>query len=104
MVKFAVIKTGGKQYLVKEGDEIVVDRLENKEKEKIELETLMTFTEDGKNVEVGAPFLKEKTQAEVISHEKGEKIRVARFKAKVRYRKVKGFRPQLTTLKIIKIN
>lgn len=104
MTKFAVIKTGGKQYLVKEGDEIVVDRLENKEKEKIELETLMIFTDDGDNIEIGSPFLKEKTQAEIVSHEKGEKIRIARFKAKVRYRKVKGFRPQLTTLKIIKIN
>ncbi|GIW64855.1 MAG: 50S ribosomal protein L21 [Patescibacteria group bacterium] len=104
MTKFAVIKTGGKQYLVKEGDEIVVDRLENKEQEKIELETLMIFTDDGDNIEIGSPFLKEKTQAEIVSHEKGEKIRIARFKAKVRYRKVKGFRPQLTTLKIIKIN
>ncbi|GAB4219293.1 MAG: 50S ribosomal protein L21 [Candidatus Microgenomates bacterium] len=103
MVKFAVVKTGGKQYLVKEGDQIVVDKLNNKEKEKIELETLMTFTNDSEVVNIGNPVLKEKTEAEVISHQKGEKIRVARFKAKVRYRKVKGFRPQLTTLKIIKI-
>ncbi len=104
MVNFAVVKTGGKQYLVKEGEEIVVDHIDAKEKEKIQLDTLMTFDEEGKNVEIGSPVLEKKVVAEVISHQKGEKIRVARFKAKVRYRKVKGFRPLLTTLKIVKIN
>lgn len=104
MVNYAVVKTGGKQYLVKEGDEIVVDRLENKEKEKINLDTLMIFSDDGEKVKIGDPILKEKTEAEIVSHDKGEKIRVARFKAKVRYRKVKGFRPQLTTIRILKIN
>ena len=49
MVTFAVVKTGGKQYLVKEGMEIVVDRLDSKEKDKINLETLMTFDEEGKS-------------------------------------------------------
>jgi len=100
---FAVVKTGGKQYLVKEGEQIVVDRLQNKEKEKIDLETLMIFDEEGKSVDLGAPNLAKKVQAEVISHSKGDKIRVARFKAKVRYRKVRGFRPYLTTLKITKV-
>lgn len=103
MVNFAVIKTGGKQYLVKEGDEITVDRLEDKEKTKIDLETLMIFDEEGKSVDLGTPILTKKVQAEVVSHSKGEKIRVTRFKSKVRYRKVRGFRPFLTTLKIIKI-
>lgn len=103
MVNFAVIKTGGKQYLVKEGDEITVDRLEDKEKAKIDLETLMIFDEEGKTVDLGMPTLTKKVQAEVVSHSKGEKIRVARFKSKVRYRKVRGFRSFVTTLKIVKI-
>ncbi len=103
MATFAVVKTGGKQYLVKEGQEIVVDRMASKEKDKVELETLMTFDEEGKGVDIGTPLLTKKVQAEVVSHSKGEKIRVARFKAKVRYRKVRGFRPQLTSLKIVKI-
>lgn len=104
MTTFAVIKTGGKEYLVKEGDEIIVDRLENKEKEKIDLETLMIFDDEGKIFELGQPNLEKKVQAEVVSHQKGEKIRVAKFKAKVRYRKVKGFRPHLSTIRILKIN
>lgn len=104
MADLAVIKTGGKQYLVKEGEEIIVDRLDAEEKTKINLETLIIFDEEGKSIDLGRPYLTKKVQAEVISHSKGKKIRVARFKAKVRYRKVKGFRPYLTTLRIIKIS
>ncbi len=103
MVNYAVVKTGGKQYLVKENDMITVDKLESKPKETIELETLAIFDTEGKTFELGTPFLTKKVKAELIITGKGEKIRVARFKAKVRYRKVKGFRPQLTTLKITKI-
>lgn len=102
MVRFAVIKSGGKQYLVKEKDEFYVDRLEGKEKDKIELDTLAIFDED-KKFELGTPSLDKKVKAEVVEHLKGDKIRVAHFKSKVRYRKVKGFRPYLTKLKIVKI-
>lgn len=102
MVRFAVIKSGGKQYLVKEKDEFYVDRLEGKEKDKIELETLAVF-DDNQALELGTPFLKDKVKTEIIEHVKGDKIRVAHFKSKVRYRKVKGFRPYLTKIKIEKI-
>lgn len=121
MVNYAVVKTGGKQYLVKENDMITVDKLsdftkispsskptgdkpaDKEKKEVIELETLAIFDTEGKTFELGTPFLTKKVKAEIIFTGKGEKIRVARFKAKVRYRKVRGFRPQLTTLKIIKV-
>jgi len=103
MVKYAVVETGGKQYLVKEDDLINVDRVKAEEKSKVELETLMRFDSEAKEVDLGNPVLTKKVQAEVVSHLKGDKVRVARFKAKVRYRKVRGFRPYLTTLKIIKI-
>lgn len=103
MGEMAVVKTGGKQYLVKEGTELVVDRLQDKEKEKIELETLAIFDDEGKALDLGTPTVAKKVKAEVLAHMKGEKIRVAKFKAKVRYRKVRGFRPQLTRLKILEI-
>ncbi|MDH7476630.1 MAG: 50S ribosomal protein L21 [Microgenomates group bacterium] len=102
MAKLAVIKTGGKQYLVKEGDEIYVDRIEGKKNDQIKLETLAIFEEE-KEVAIGQPRLQTQTEAVIIEQAKGEKIRVARFKAKVRYRKVKGFRPQLTKIKINKL-
>lgn len=103
MIKLAVVKTGGKQYLVKENDVIIVDRLDTPEKEKLTLETLAVFDEAEKILEVGTPMLTKATKAEVLAHLKGDKIRVAKFKAKVRYRRVKGFRPKLTKLKIVKI-
>jgi len=99
----AVIKTGGKQYLVKENSEIVVDRINAKEKEKINLETLALFEPEGDVLKIGAPTVDRAVEAEIVAHLKGDKIRVAKFKAKVRYRRVKGFRPQLTRIKIIKI-
>ncbi len=102
MVRLAVVKTGGKQYLVKENDEIVVDKLQENGK-KFELETLATFDEDKGTIDLGTPSLKEKTKAELIANLKGDKVRIARFKAKVRYRKVKGFRSQFSKIKILKI-
>ncbi len=104
MSLFAVIKTGGKQYLVSEGSELYVDRINKEKGKKIKFETLAIFTKDGEKVLVGKPNLEEKVTGEIVDHLKGEKIRVARFKAKVRYRRVKGFRHQLTKIKILKVN
>ena len=88
--------------MVKEGGQLIVDQLPGKEKDKIDLETLAVFQSE-KNIELGKPVLEKKVKGEIISHIKGDKIRVARFKAKVRYRKVRGFRPRLTKIKIVKI-
>lgn len=101
MAKFAIVKTGGKQYLVKENTEIMVDRLSADKN--IELETLALFEDDSKKIEVGTPHLKTKVKAQVIENLKGDKIRVARFKSKVRYRKVRGFRAHLSRIKILSI-
>ena len=103
MVTYAVVKTGGKQYLVKEGMMITVDQLNIEKGKKVGLETLLKFDEEGKAFELGQPFLKEKVTTEVIDNVLGEKIRIAKFKAKSRYRKVRGFRARLTKLKIIKV-
>ena len=103
MVTYAVVKTGGKQYLVKERMTITVDQLNLEKGTEIKLETLLKFDEEGKVFKLGQPLLKEKVSAEVIDNVKGDKIRIAKFKAKSRYRKVRGFRARLTKLKIIKI-
>lgn len=100
----AVIKTGGKQYLVKENDEIIVDRIREEKDRLIHLETLLVFDDQGKKIEMGTPLLNKKTEAKIIDHLKGDKINILRFKAKVRYRKRKGFRASLTKIKIVKIN
>ena len=103
MVTYAVVKTGGKQYLVKEGMTITVDQLTVEKGKKVKLETLLKFDEEGKAFELGQPILEEKVSAEVVDNVKGDKIRIAKFKAKSRYRKVRGFRARLTKLKIIKV-
>lgn len=104
MAMYAVIKTGGKQYLVHEGMEITVDLMNSKKGDKVELDSLLKFDEDGKTFDLGKPLLKEKVTAEVVDNVLGEKIRIARFKAKSRERKVRGFRSKLTKLRIVKIS
>lgn len=102
-MKYAVVKIGGSQYKVSEGEEIVVDKLQEKEKVKIEFADVLLLVDD-KKVKIGDPYIKDaKLKATVLEHFKGEKIRVATYKAKSRYRKVKGFRSRLTRIKIDKI-
>ncbi len=102
MQKYAVIQVGGKQYLVKEGDQLVVENLNKEPQDKVEFPVLMAFNE-ANEVELGTPELSSKVTGEVVENMKGDKIRVAKFKAKVRYRKVRGFRAQLTKVKIVKV-
>ena len=102
MDKFAVIRIGGKQYRVSEGEEILVDKLIDPKK--IILEVLL-FVE-GDKVEVGTPVLnKAKVTVKVLTEvEKGEKIDIFKYKAKSRERRHVGFRPQYTRLLIEKIS
>ena len=100
-MKFAVIRLNKNQYQVKEGDEIIVDRLKE---EKPTAEVLMAS--DGDKVLVGMPLLdKVKIDLKVTTPEqKGDKMHVYKFKAKSRYRRKIGFRPLQSVVKIEKIN
>ena len=102
MDKFAVIRIAGKQYRVAEGEEILVDKLTDVKK--VEPEVLLVV--DGEKVEIGTPVLsKAKVTVKVITEiEKGEKIRVFKYKAKSRQRKHVGFRAQHTRLLVEKIS
>lgn len=102
MSSLAVVKTGGKQYIVKSGDEIVVDRVDGEVGSAVELVKLAEFAPDGSSMIAGSAIAGP-VSAEILETGKGTKIRVAKFKAKVRYRKVMGFRPHLTRLKIVSI-
>ena len=66
MSKFAVVKTGGKQYVVKENDELVVDRLDQKEKDVVELPALATFDSEKGTVELGMPLLSKKRKPKLF--------------------------------------
>ena len=103
MSKYAVIKLQGKQYQVQEGDTFVVDNLAQKDGEKIEVSEVLLVV-DGDKRKIGEPFVKgAKVSLELLSHQKGEKIRVAKFKAKSKYRKVNGHRQLQSTVKVLSI-
>jgi len=102
-MKYAVIKTGGKQYRASEGEEFEIEKLEGKEGDKIDFDEVLLVV-DGEKVEIGAPKVEgAKVLAEIVEQKKGEKIRVAKFKAKSRYRRVQGHRQLLTKIRILEI-
>lgn len=101
MSKFAVVKTGGKQYWVKEGDTIKVEKLEAEPKSKVKLDTLLVA--EGAKIELGTPSLGEKVEAEVIETAKGDKVTVVKYKNKTRYKRTLGHRQIKTELKITSI-
>lgn len=102
-MKYAVIKTGGKQYKVSEGDIVEVDKLPLEKNHEVEFWEILLYVSDG-DAQIGRPILQGvKMKGKVLDQIKGEKIRVAKFKAKVRYRRVMGFRPLLTRVQIEKI-
>lgn len=101
-MKKAVIATGGKQYLVSEGETVEVELLHSDDK-KVTFEPLLVI--DGDTVTVGAPNVdKIKVSAEVVADEvKADKVTAIRYKAKKRVHKVHGHRQRHTQLKITKI-
>jgi len=104
MAKFAVIKIGGHQYKVTEGEEIEVPKIEGKEGTVLTLEEVLLVVDEDE-VKIGQPQVKgARVEAEIVEQRKGEKIRVAKYKAKTGYRRVRGFRPLITALKIKKIS
>lgn len=99
-MNFAVVKFGGKQHLVSEGSEFEVNGNLGKAGDKVEIKEVLLQSLDEK-ISIGTPLVeKAVVAASIVSAGKGEKIRVAKFKSKVRYRKVMGFRPLITRLKI----
>ena len=101
-MKKAVIKVGGKQFIVSEKETLLVDLLPQGTKE-LKLDALMLI--DGDKVEVGTPFVKGvKVSAKVVDElVKGEKIRVIRYKAKKRVHKKNGHRQKYTKIEIASI-
>lgn len=101
MSKIAIIRTGGKQYKVQEGQTLNVEKLSDvKEGDKINLETLLTASPEGDKVDVGQPSLGEKTQAEVVEHGRGKKVKVVKFKNKIRYKREIGHKQPYTKVKV----
>ncbi len=103
MPDFAVIKTGGKQYLVKPGQKLRIEKIPKPSKGEINFDEVLASGGDGK-MEVGTPSMKGvKVKAQWLSEGKSDKVIVARYHSKTRYRKKKGHRQPFTEVLIKEI-
>ena len=97
---YAVIKTGGKQYRVTEGEVIKLEKLDVAAGETIEFDQVLMLA-DGENIQVGNPILSGKViKAEVIDHGRHRKIRIIKFRRRKHHRKQMGHRQDYTEVKI----
>ena len=101
-MKFAVIKTGGKQYKVAEKSKVKIEKLKVNEGDKFDFDQVLLIA-DGDKVEVGQPVLNKKVSAKVLSQGRGAKVMVVKYKPKTRYHKAAGHRQLFTEVQIEKI-
>ena len=101
--KIAIIKTGGKQYKVKEGQIVKIEKLEQEVGANVKFETLMIADTEGETVTLGKPSLGEQVEGKVIETAKGDKVMVVKYKNKTRYLKTVGHRQLFTKVEISKI-
>lgn len=97
---FAVISTGGKQYTVAKGDILEIEKLPVKEGDKVKFDQVLLL-KDKSEIQIGKPILKGvKIGGTVIEQKKGEKIIIFKKKRRKQYRRTKGHRQLLTSVKI----
>jgi large subunit ribosomal protein L21 len=99
---YAIVKTGGKQYRVQEGQTLLVERLPAADGETVSLPPLLYV--DGDDVLDGDALSKVSVSATVVAHERGPKLRVVKFKPKRGYKRRTGHRQELTRIKVEKID
>jgi len=103
MAEFAVMKTGGKQYMVSPGEKIKVEKLPAQEGNEVEFSEVLLIEND-KGLEIGAPFVQgAKVKATLFKHGKGKKIVVFKYKAKKREKTKKGHRQPYSEVEITSI-
>ncbi|HHU48364.1 MAG: 50S ribosomal protein L21 [Caldicoprobacterales bacterium] len=101
---YAVIKAGGKQYKVQEGDIIRVEKLDAEEGSTVQFNEVLALSNDN-GLKVGTPLVEgAAVEASVMGHGKGKKIIVFKYKPKKNYRKKQGHRQPYTQVQITKIN
>ena len=99
----AVIKTGGKQYVVSPGQKIKIEKLNKEEGKEVTFDQVL-LSQKAKKIEIGAPFLKSvKVKGKVLKQGKDKKIIIFKYKPKKRYKVKKGHRQFFTEVEITKI-
>jgi len=102
-MEFAVIKTGGKQYLVEPGKKLKIEKLNAPEGGKIVFDEVL-LTADGEKIEIGKPWVSgAKVEGQVLTPGRTRKVIVFKYHPKTRYRKKKGHRQHFTEILIEKI-
>ncbi len=97
---YAIVKTGGKQYKVEEGNMLKVEKLPYDVEAEVELAEVLLISKDGE-ITVGNPFIEgAKVKATVVEHGKGKKVVNFKYKTKTGYHRKKGHRQQFTKLQI----
>ncbi len=100
---YAVIKTGGKQYRVTPGLRLKVEKLETEVGGNVTIDQVLMVA-DGEDVKIGAPLIQgAKVQAKVLSHGRGDKVMIFKFRRRKHYRKTQGHRQSYTEIQIEKI-
>ena len=100
---YAIIESCGRQYKVAEGDVVFFEKLDVEEGKKVTFDNVVLVSDD-KKVEVGTPYVKGvKVEGKVVSHGKGKKVLVYKYKAKKNYRRTQGHRQPYTKVEITKI-
>lgn len=101
MAKIAVIKTGGKQYKVSQGQNLKIEKINAKDGETLKFQTLMVA--DDAKLELGKPVLGELVEGKVIEQGRYKKISVIKFKNKTRYKRNVGHHQPFTKVEITKV-
>ena len=99
----AVIKTGGKQYIVSPGDKIKIEKIDKKEGKEITFKEVLLL-EKGKKIEIGEPLVKKaKVIGKILKQGKYKKVIIFKYRASKRYKVKKGHRQRFTEVEILEI-
>jgi large subunit ribosomal protein L21 len=103
-MSYAIIQLAGKQYKVSQGDKLTVNKLDVAEGETLTIADVLLVADNDK-IQVGSPLVeKANVILKILSHQKGDKLRVATYKAKSRYRRVIGHRQRESIVEVVKIS
>lgn len=101
----AVISTGGKQYVVRPGDTLTVEKLPSEVGKSLRFDSVLLVADDSGQATVGTPTISGAlVTAEVVTQQRDRKILVQKFHAKTRYRRLKGHRQHHTVVRVTTIN
>ncbi len=99
---YAIVKTGGKQYRVEQGQSLLIERLPEGDGDSVELRPLLFV--DGGDVLDGEDLERVSVKARILAHERGPKLRIVKFKPKRGYKRRNGHRQDLTRIEVTEIN